>query len=243
MVTTDRAERVRLGAARPDPDKGDVLTKISLFGSRGSATLPNHLVTIDVARARGGRRHGEWLGRSLDAVRKAEGVAGRVHRARLPGRVGPEGISMHGHRLRRAFSRRAARVGRLRRADLHAVPPRPRSAITTRTSASSAWSSWSAEEEAEELRETGRASTRRRASTPPGGIIIADTKFEFGRTTGVTLIDEVLTPDSSRFWPADEYAPGRAQPSFDKQFVRDWLEATGGTNAARTGACPPRSIG
>lgn len=57
------------------------------------------------------------------------------------------------------------------------------------------------------------------------GIIIADTKFEFGLNNGeVTLIDEVLTPDSSRFWPRDLYAPGRAQPSFDKQFVRDYLE-------------------
>jgi phosphoribosylaminoimidazole-succinocarboxamide synthase len=57
------------------------------------------------------------------------------------------------------------------------------------------------------------------------GIIIADTKFEFGMDNGkLILIDEVLTPDSSRFWPADKYAPGRGQPSFDKQFVRDYLE-------------------
>ena len=57
------------------------------------------------------------------------------------------------------------------------------------------------------------------------GIILADTKFEFGLVDGsLILIDEVLTPDSSRFWPADDYAPGRAQASFDKQYVRDWLE-------------------
>lgn len=57
------------------------------------------------------------------------------------------------------------------------------------------------------------------------GIIIADTKFEFGRTArGMTLADEVLTPDSSRFWPADKYQPGRAQDSYDKQYVRDYLE-------------------
>jgi phosphoribosylaminoimidazole-succinocarboxamide synthase len=67
------------------------------------------------------------------------------------------------------------------------------------------------------------------------GILIADTKFEWGRVIGggpagtgrLILIDEVLTPDSSRFWPAEGYEPGRSQPSFDKQFVRDWLEATG----------------
>lgn len=59
------------------------------------------------------------------------------------------------------------------------------------------------------------------------GIIIADTKFEWGRSGGeLILCDEVLTPDSSRFWPADDYQPGRSQPSFDKQFVRDWLETT-----------------
>jgi phosphoribosylaminoimidazole-succinocarboxamide synthase len=57
------------------------------------------------------------------------------------------------------------------------------------------------------------------------GIIIADTKFEFGELDGkLILIDEVLTPDSSRFWPADQYQPGKSQPSFDKQFVRDYLE-------------------
>ncbi len=60
------------------------------------------------------------------------------------------------------------------------------------------------------------------------GIIIADTKFEFGQVDGeLVLIDEVLTPDSSRFWPESEYAPGRGQPSFDKQYVRDWLEQSG----------------
>ena len=63
------------------------------------------------------------------------------------------------------------------------------------------------------------------ATTIAAGVILADTKFEFGFTDGeITLIDEVGTPDSSRFWPADRYEPGRAQPSYDKQFVRDWLE-------------------
>ena len=57
------------------------------------------------------------------------------------------------------------------------------------------------------------------------GIIVADTKFEFGFIDGkLHLIDEVLTPDSSRFWPADQYQPGQGQPSFDKQYLRDWLE-------------------
>ena len=61
------------------------------------------------------------------------------------------------------------------------------------------------------------------------GIILADTKFEFGRRPDGTIVlgDEVLTPDSSRFWPADTYEVGRAQPSFDKQYVRDWAAGTG----------------
>ena len=59
-------------------------------------------------------------------------------------------------------------------------------------------------------------------------MIVADTKFEFGFAGGeLVLVDEVGTPDSSRFWPADAYGPGRAQPSFDKQYVRDWLDASG----------------
>ena len=68
--------------------------------------------------------------------------------------------------------------------------------------------------------------TRGLTIAEPRGIIIADTKFEFGVRDGrIIIVDEVLTPDSSRFWPADQYAPGRSQPSFDKQPLRDYLEA------------------
>ena len=72
------------------------------------------------------------------------------------------------------------------------------------------------------------------------GIIIADTKFEFGTTSrGITLADEVLTPDSSRFWPADKYQPGRAQDSFDKQYVRDYLEEIRWNKQPPAPALPP----
>ncbi len=72
------------------------------------------------------------------------------------------------------------------------------------------------------------------------GIIIADTKFEFGVFEGkLILIDEALTPDSSRFWPADQYQPGRAQPSFDKQFVRDYLETLAWNKTPPAPALPP----
>jgi len=72
------------------------------------------------------------------------------------------------------------------------------------------------------------------------GIIIADTKFEFGQTAqGITLADEVLTPDSSRFWPADKYEPGRAQDSYDKQYVRDYLEQIRWNKQPPAPALPP----
>jgi phosphoribosylaminoimidazole-succinocarboxamide synthase len=82
---------------------------------------------------------------------------------------------------------------------------------------------------AERLREVSIALYERGvAVAAERGIIVADTKFEFGFAGGeLILIDEVLTPDSSRFWPADGYEAGRVQPSFDKQFVRDWLDASG----------------
>jgi phosphoribosylaminoimidazole-succinocarboxamide synthase len=72
------------------------------------------------------------------------------------------------------------------------------------------------------------------------GLIIADTKFEFGRTAaGITLADEVLTPDSSRFWPANKYRPGKAQESFDKQYVRDYLEEIRWNKQPPAPALPP----
>jgi phosphoribosylaminoimidazole-succinocarboxamide synthase len=82
---------------------------------------------------------------------------------------------------------------------------------------------------AAELRELTLALYRRGAEiAEAAGIVLADTKFEFGVDAGgLVLGDEVLTPDSSRFWPADSWSPGRAQPSFDKQYVRDWLTASG----------------
>jgi phosphoribosylaminoimidazole-succinocarboxamide synthase len=82
----------------------------------------------------------------------------------------------------------------------------------------------------EELRRLSIAIYERAADHARGrGIVLADTKFEFGRRADGTIVlgDEVLTPDSSRFWPADGYEPGRGQPSFDKQYVRDWATASG----------------
>ena len=83
--------------------------------------------------------------------------------------------------------------------------------------------------------------SRAREIAEERGIILADTKFEFGRLRGGTLVlaDEVLTPDSSRFWPADQWKPGRAQPSFDKQYVRDWLSSPASGWDRKSDAPPP----
>jgi phosphoribosylaminoimidazole-succinocarboxamide synthase len=95
---------------------------------------------------------------------------------------------------------------------------------------------------AEELRRRSVDVYRRGADYARGqGIIIADTKFEWGRLPSgeIILIDEVLTPDSSRFWPLDGYRPGRSPPSFDKQYVRDWLETTGWDKNSPPPELPP----
>jgi phosphoribosylaminoimidazole-succinocarboxamide synthase len=98
-------------------------------------------------------------------------------------------------------------------------------------------------EVAEELRElTLAVYARADGIARDRGVILADTKLEFGTdpTTGaITLGDEVLTPDSSRFWPADLWQPGRAQPSFDKQFVRDWLTSDASGWDRASDAPPP----
>jgi phosphoribosylaminoimidazole-succinocarboxamide synthase len=76
------------------------------------------------------------------------------------------------------------------------------------------------------------------------GIIIADTKFEFGLDPDgrIVWMDEALTPDSSRFWPADAYQPGRGQPSYDKQYLRDWLEASGWDKRPPAPVLPPEVV-
>lgn len=82
-----------------------------------------------------------------------------------------------------------------------------------------------------------------RAYARQRGILIADTKFEFGQVNGqLILIDELMTPDSSRFWPADQYQPGRSQPSFDKQFVRDYLETLDWNKTPPAPALPPEVV-
>ena len=122
---------------------------------------------------------------------------------------------------------------------------RKKAAGTTRTSASSGWPNWSVRPPRRNCA-TGRSTC---IGEPPAyaesrGIILADTKLEWGRlpTGELILIDEVLTPDSSRFWPKDTYRPGASPPSFDKQFVRDWLETTGWDKTSPPPALPPEVV-
>lgn len=99
-------------------------------------------------------------------------------------------------------------------------------------------------EDAEALRELSlKIYTKASQHAESRGLILADTKFEFGRTSaGIVLADEVLTPDSSRFWPKESYRPGGAQPSFDKQFVRDYLESIRWNKQAPAPALPKEVV-
>ena len=227
LVSTDRISAFDWVLPTAIPDKGRVLTQIAAFWFELLGE-PNHLITTDVEQM--GLPPGADLrhvGRPLDARPQDGSRADRVRGARVSGRFGLEGIPAERHGLRHPTAGRPDREQPLAGTDLH---PRDqgRRRATTRTSRSSGWwTSW----DASWPRSCGggRCGSFVRGSeyARQRGILIADTKFEFGQVGGeLLLIDEVLTPDSSRFWPADQYAPGRSQPSFDKQFVRDWLSAT-----------------
>ena len=221
LVASDRISTFDVVLPTDIPDKGRVLTGLSAFWfARTRAICANHLLAL---RA----------GRPLDGMPAALDAADRMRRARLPGRLGLEGLPHDRRGVRpppagraaanptgcpRPSSRRPPRPERARRE--HHRAPRPRR--------------WSARRDSP--RPSGWPS--RSTSSPPttrgrAGIIIADTKFEFGtdRDGRLVLGDEALTPDSSRFWPADQYAPGGPQPSFDKQYVRDFCEKTGWNKA------------
>ena len=224
MVASDRISTYDVVHPTPIPDKGKVLTALSVFWFEQSGDIvPNHLVSIteDVPD--------EVRGRAL-AVRKLEMLPVEcVVRGYITG-SGWKDYQATGRRGRDRAARGPARVRAAARADLHALdegrrrprrddrlrPGRGRSSATGRS-----WRSC--------------ATCRSRCTpSPPStprsrGVILADTKFEFGRDAdGVLRVgDEVLTPDSSRFWPADSYEVGKPQPTFDKQYVRDWASGTG----------------
>jgi phosphoribosylaminoimidazole-succinocarboxamide synthase len=227
IVATDRISAFDCVMPNGIPDKGKILTALSLFWfAKFAAQFENHLISADVTKypAEARKFSDQTAGRSM-WVKKAtvvpiECVArgylagsgwkeyrdtqhvcgiklplGLRQSERLPAPIfTPATKEESGHDLNISYEQTVARVG----AGL-----------------------------AEELRErTLRLYTEAAEYARAKGVIIADTKFEFGQTDDgrLILIDEILTPDSSRFWPADQYEPGRDQESFDKQYVRNFLE-------------------
>ncbi len=226
LVSTDRISAFDWVLPTGVPDKGRVLTQIAAFWFR-LLDEPNHLISTDVA-AMGlppGTDLGLFAGRST-LCRKTEVVPIEcVVRGYLAGSGWKE------------YQRNGTVCGIELPASLTECAQLPEPIFTPATKAASGhdenipferMAELVGRELSEELRRRSLRIYRRGAEHARArGIIVADTKFEFGRIGDeLLLIDEVLTPDSSRFWPADRYAPGRGQPSFDKQFVRDWLSST-----------------
>jgi len=227
LVSTDRLSAFDWVLPTGIPDKGRVLTQISAFWFDRLGE-PNHLVTTDVERMDlpplVDRR--ELVGRTTLCRKAAVVPIECVIRGYLAGSGWQE------------YQRSGTVCGIRLPAGLVESSRLPEPIFTPATKAEEGHDEnisfertveLVGRELAEELRRRSLDVFRRGAEYALGrGILIADTKFEFGQVDGrLLLVDEVLTPDSSRFWPADQYAPGRPQPSFDKQFVRDWLSASG----------------
>ena len=227
IVATDRISAFDVVLPNAIPEKGRVLTALTLFWlDLIRDIIANHLITADVARypAPLQRHAAELEGRSM-LVRRAEVVPFEcVARGYLAGSGWKE------------YQKTGAICGISLPAGLREAEKLPRPIFTPATKAETGHDinvsettmakSAGAELTARLRQLTLAVYTRAADYAATRGIIIADTKFEFGRAGGeVILVDEVLTPDSSRFWPASEYAPGMSPPSFDKQYVRDYLEA------------------
>ncbi len=226
FVATDRLSAFDYILATGIPNKGRILTQISLFWFDFLKDIvPNHLVTADVNRYPAAiRRHADELrGRSM-MVRRAEMFPVEcVARGYLSGSAWKE------------YKETGALCGIQLPSGLKESDQLPEPLFTPATKASTGHDINISFEEmcklvdpelSRQLRDiTLRIYKKAADYARQRGIIIADTKFEFGQTAqGIILADEVLTPDSSRFWPADTYQPGKAQDSYDKQYVRDYLE-------------------
>ncbi len=226
FVASDRISAFDYILATGIPHKGRVLNQISLFWFDFLAeVVPNHLITADVDKYPAVvRKYADQLrGRSM-LVRKAEMFPVEcVVRGYISGSAWKE------YKASGKVSGITLPTG-LKESDAFPEPIfTPSTKATTGHDENISFDQMCGlvgVENASHLRDlTLRVYKKAAAYARERGIIIADTKFEFGRTeSGITLADEVLTPDSSRFWPADKYAPGRAQDSYDKQYVRDYLE-------------------
>ena len=226
FIASDRISAFDYVLATGIPHKGRVLNQISLFWFDYLADIvPNHLITADVERyPAAARKYADQLrGRSM-LVRRAEMFPVEcVVRGYISGSAWKE------YKATGKVSGITLPAG-LKESDAFPEPIfTPSTKATTGHDENISFDQMCdtvGVENASHLRDlTLRVYKKAAAYARQRGIIIADTKFEFGRTAqGITLADEVLTPDSSRFWPADKYQPGRAQDSYDKQYVRDYLE-------------------
>jgi phosphoribosylaminoimidazole-succinocarboxamide synthase len=227
IVASDRISAFDYVLGSGIPDKGKVLTQISSFWfSRTRSIVPNHVVTTDPEQYPAGARDaGDYLrGRSMLVTRTEPLPIECVARGYLSG-SGWKDYAASGEVCGIRLPSNLRESDRL-----------PQPLFTPATKAQSGHDINITEKDAAalvgpSLLDTVRDLTLRlyaagAAHAESCGIIVADTKFEFGTLPSgdIILIDEVLTPDSSRFWPRDGYAPGGAQKSFDKQFVRDYLE-------------------
>jgi phosphoribosylaminoimidazole-succinocarboxamide synthase len=230
MVASDRISAFDVVMPDPVPDKGKVLTQISLFWFEALQTIvPNHLLTSRVEDFPAPcRPHAQWLdGRSM-LVRKARPLSIEcVVRGYLSG-SGWESYRRCGEICGIGLPPGLREAERLPQTLFTPSTKEELGAHDINISFAQA-----AERIGPELAEQVRQISLRLYEAgaelaEEKGIIIADTKFEFGLENGrLLLIDEVLTPDSSRFWPRQGYAPGRSQESFDKQYLRDHLTAIG----------------
>ena len=226
MVASDRISAYDVVMPNGIPLKGEVLTMFSHFWfAQFSDVVPNHLLAgADEPLPEAVRDYAEHIGRRAMDVKKAQPLAIEcVVRGYLAGAGWKE------------YQKQGTVCGIALPDGLKNSSQLPEPIFTPATKAEEGHDENISFEQAVEI--VGRDIVeqardlsielyqRGRDHAAKKGIIIADTKFEFGLFDGeLILIDEVLTPDSSRFWPADLYAPGKSQPSFDKQFVRDYLE-------------------
>ena len=233
LVATDRISAFDFVLPTPIPDKGRVLTQLSLWWFERMADLvPNHVVSTDVPA--------ELAGRAIVCQRLAMLPVECVARGYLTGSALAE------YRATRTVCGLPLPAGLVDGSRL----PTPLFTPATKASAGEHDENVTYEQVAatvgaalaEELRRlTLAVYARGHALAAERGVLVADTKLEFGtRADGtVVLADELLTPDSSRFWPADAWSPGQAQPSFDKQYVRDWLTSPASGWDRHSGQPPP----
>src|SRR4051794_12142101 len=241
FVASDRISAFDYVLATGNPNKGRVLNQISLFWFDFlSDIVPNHLITADVDKyPPAARKYVDQLRGCSMLVRRAE-----IFPVECIVRGYISGSAWKEYKSTGKVSAITLPTG-LRESDAFPEPIfTPSTKATTGHDENISFDQMCdtvGVETASHLRDLALRVYKKAASYARNrGIIIADTKFEFGRTPqGITLADEVLTPDSSRFWPADKYAPGRAQDSYDKQYVRDYLEEIHWNKQPPAPALPP----